>query len=176
MAAGDLAAHHGGHVAVSRLEQASSSGRQIVGHPRRVQPQAGEVDDVEVTLLAGLDHPAVVQPVEGGGVVGLLLDHIGQGQTLPPAPVAGPVGQQERRDRRVADQAAVRSPIGEARYPGRVGQHVPDGIVVAVGEVEERQHQQGPPLLLEEQVVQLGEGVHAVGPGEGGDVRSAVGS
>ena len=43
--------------------------------------------------------------------------------------------------RRVADHAAVRAAVGQARHAGGMRQHLADRVVVAVGVVEERQHQ-----------------------------------
>ena len=50
-----------------------------------------------------------------------------------------PVGEQERGKGRVADEAAVHATVGQTRDAGRVRQHLPDRVVVAVDVVVERQ-------------------------------------
>ena len=82
-------------------------------------------------FLPGVEHAAVAEPEQRGGVGGLLLHQVLERQRVARGAVARPVREHERRDRRVADQAAVRAAVGQARHAGRVQQHLADGVVVA---------------------------------------------
>ena len=117
-------------------------------------------------FLPDVDRAAVAEPEERGGVGGLLLDDVLERQLRAAVPIARPVREHERGDRRVADQEAVRATVGQPRDARGVQQHLADRVVVAVDVVEERQHEQVLRVVLEHQVVELGERVDAVGRGQ----------
>ena len=69
------------------------------------------------------------------------------------AAVPPPVREQRRREAAVADRADVGAAVAEAGHRVRVGEHLADRVEVAVDVVEDRDVEQRPPLVLEEQVV-----------------------
>ena len=63
----------------------------------------------------------------------------------------------------------MRAAVGQTRHARGVQQHLADRVVVAVDVVEERQHEQVLRVVLEHDVVELGQRVDAVGRRECGD-------
>ena len=120
-------------------------------------------------FLPTLDDPAIGEAEKRCGVESLLAHHVFERELRPAVAVAGPVGQQEGRVRRIADQAAVGTAVGQPRHGGGVRQHLVDRIVVARGVVVERQHQQRRGVGLEHQVVHGGQRVLAAALGDGRD-------
>src|SRR5580658_4546076 len=96
-----------GEIADGVLHQAPASGRQVAHDLGGAELEVLVVDDVDIGEHAGLEGAAVAQPVEAGGVVGLLLHHPFERQPVAAGAVTGPVRQHERRLGRVADDTAV---------------------------------------------------------------------
>ena len=98
-------------------------------HARQAEREAVEVDDVEVGPHAGGHQAAVAEAVQLGGLAGLAVHDVLERQLRAAAPVAGPVGEHERRRAAVADHAAVGAGVGQP--------HAGAGMQVRlVGEVE----------------------------------------
>ncbi len=112
------------------------------------------VDDVEVGPHARLQGPPVGHAVEAGGVPGLLLDQPLQRELFAAAAVPGPVGQGVGGQRGVADHPAVGAAVTQAEDGRGVQQLLADGLVVALGVVEQRQHDEALAVVLEQGVVE----------------------
>ena len=132
-----------------------------------MQGQVLEVDDVHVGLLADGEFSAVGQAEQVRRVSGLFAYDPFERQPGTSLAVACPVREEVGGDRGVADHAAVGAAVGEARHRRRVEELFPDGLVVAVGVVEQRQHEQCLAVLFAECVV---DGFERVGVGALGQV------
>ena len=97
--------------------------------------------------------PRSLEPVETGGVVGLLLHHPFERQPLAAGPVPGPVGQHERGLRGVADDAAVGAAVGQTGHGPGMQQHLAGRLEVAVGVVEDRDVEQPVAVVVEHGLV-----------------------
>src|SRR6185369_17139388 len=65
-----LAADVGRDIAVGELMQPLAAGRQVGNYPRVVQVELVIVDEVDVSAIAWLQQPAILQPDELGRLTG----------------------------------------------------------------------------------------------------------
>ena len=96
------------------------------------------VDHIDVGLEARRDHAAIVEPDRQRGLARLRRDHERDRELFAALAVARPVRQQIGREAGIADDAAMRAAVGQARHRVRIGQHRPRGVEIAVDIVEER--------------------------------------
>src|SRR6185312_4369412 len=113
---GHYAGDDGGVVAVDLLHQAATTDRKVVMHLRRMQVQPVVVDHVDVGLEAGGDHAAIVKTDRERGLARLRRHHERDREFLAAGAVAGPVRQQIGREAGVADDAAMRAAVAQARH------------------------------------------------------------
>ena len=156
-------------VAVGALEEAAATGGEIEGHARRLQPQALEVEHVEVGLVAGGDDAPITQADGLGGGPSLLVHRPRQLEARPD-PIPTPVRQQRRREAGVADGPDMGAAVPESRDGVGVGEHLGHGIEVAVGVVEERQVEQRTTAVGEQGVDE------PLGDGDPGSCRERLGA
>ena len=116
-----------------------------------MQLQRGVVDDVGVADEPRGQHAAVAEAVERGGGLGHLVDRLLDGEPVV-ATVAGPVGQQEGRGRRVAGLAGVGAAVAEPERGRGVAEHLAHCVEGAVGVVEDRGVEQLPTVVAEQQL------------------------
>ena len=108
---------------------------------------------IDVGPLADFQSASVAQAEQLGRVVGLLAHHPFQRKLFATGAVSRPVGDHVGGDGGIADHPAVRSAVAQPRHRLRMRELLADHIVIAVEVVEERQQQQGVPVLFAEQVV-----------------------
>ncbi len=149
---GDVTSDDGGHVAVGRLHEPATAGRQVASHLGPARAQVLEVDQVQVGAVAGCDHATVEQTNGPCGRARLTL-HEERQLHAPPVAVAPPPRQQRRREAGVADRADVRTAVGEPRHRVLVGEHLADGVEAAVEPVDDRQVEEAAAVVAGEQVV-----------------------
>ena len=94
-----------------------------------------------------------MEPDRHRGLARLRRHHERDRELFAARPVAGPVRQQIGREARIADDAAMRAAIGEARHRARVEQHLARRIEVAVGVIEERHVEHAAPFIGEHGVI-----------------------
>ena len=140
-------------VAVDLLHQAAAADRQVVMHLWRMQVQAIVIDHVDVGLEARRDHAAVVEADRERGLARLRRHHERDRQFFAAAAVARPVRQKIGREAGVADDAAMRAAVGEARHGAGFAQHLMHGIEIAVGIIEERHIEHAAAVVRQHRVV-----------------------
>ena len=111
------------------------------------------VDDVDVGLVAGRDHAAVVEADRQRGLARLRRHHERDREFFAAAAVAGPVRQQIGRKAGVADDAAMRAAVGQARHRIRIAQHFARGVEIAVGVIQERHIEHAAALVRQHRLV-----------------------
>jgi hypothetical protein len=114
------------------LEHAARAGRQVGRDLGQLELDAIEVDHVQVGALADRDDAAVAEAVEIGRSFASMRIASLDRELRTARPVAHPVREHERRHARVADHAAVRAAVGEARHGEIAREHLPDRREIAV--------------------------------------------
>ena len=112
----DLAALHGGDVAVGGLHQTGATGREVGDEVRRMQGEAVEVDHVQVGEVARSDDASIGPADMAGRALGLLVHDLFERQQFAAAAVTCPVGDRRGRERAVADRVAVCSGVGQPEH------------------------------------------------------------
>src|SRR5205823_2383909 len=108
---GRRAGHECRAISVGPLHEAAAPGRQIMHDLRLVQTQPVKVDQVDVGAQSRLEAAAVMESEEIGGLAGLHLDELGQGQARAAPPVARPMRQHVGRQAGVDNLTTMRAAV-----------------------------------------------------------------
>ena len=111
------------------------------------------IDDVDVGLIAGRDHAAIVEPDRKCGFARLRRHHKGDREFFAAGAVAGPVRQQIGRKTGVADDAAMRAAVAQSRHRMRVDQHLACGVEIAVDIIQERHIEHAAALIRQHRLI-----------------------